>query len=93
MKKEKYYYINSKGEKILVRTSANEYKYALVYKDAVDNKGTIKCSAKLEAVQKEFEWRTKGFPHNCHEKVNGRYLFSSQFENPDRLAIVELIKG
>lgn len=42
MKKIKYYYTNEEGTKILVRTSANEYRYALVYKKATDNKGTIK---------------------------------------------------
>lgn len=88
----KYYYINSNGQKILVRTSANEYKYALVYKDSVDNKGTIKCSAKLEPIQKEFEYRTKGYGYDFNEKINGKYLFSSQFVNPNRLSIVELIK-
>ena len=93
MKKEKYYYINNNGERILVRTSANEYKYALVYKNAIDNKGIIKCSAKLEPIQKEFEYRTKGYGYNFNEKVNGRYLFSSQFENPNNLEIVNLIKG
>lgn len=91
--KTKYYFINGKGEKILARTSANEYKYALVYKDATDNKGTIKCSSKLETIKKEFEYMTKGFGYRFDEKVNGRYLFSSQFEDPDSLAIVELIKG
>ena len=92
MKKEKYYYINSKGEKILARTSANEYKYALVYKNAIDNNGTIKCSTKLETIQKEFAYLTKGYGHKHGEKVNGKYLWSSQFHNPNDLAIVELIK-
>lgn len=91
--KIKYYYINNEGVKILVKTSANEYKYALVYKNAIDNKGTIKCSSKLEAIQKEFEYRTKGFGFNFNEKVNGKYLYSNQFENPNNLQIVELIKG
>lgn len=91
--KNKYYYEKENGEKILVRISANEYKYALVYKDATDNKGVIKCSSKLELIQKEFEYRTKGFGYKFDEKVNGKYLFSSQFENPNSLAIVELIKG
>lgn len=91
--KTKYYYINKEGKKILVKTSANEYKYALVYKDAIDNKGIIKCSSKLEVIKKEFEYRTKGFGFNFNEKVNGKYLYSSQFENPNNLEIVELIKG
>lgn len=91
--KTKYYYVNEKGEKILARTSANEYKYALVYKNANDNEGTIKCSSKLEGVKKEFEWRTKGFGHNSNEKVNGKYLWSDQFNDPNSLTIVELIKG
>ena len=91
--KNKYYYEKENGEKILVKTSTNEYKYALVYKDATDNKRTIKCSSKLELIQKEFDYRTKGFGHKFDEKINGRYLFSSQFENPNNLAIVELIKG
>ena len=91
--KTKYYYISNNGEKVLVRASVNEYKYALVYKDAIDNKGTIKCSSKLEPIQKEFEYRTKGFGYKFNEKVGGKYLYSGQFENPDNLIIVELIKG
>ena len=92
MKKEKYYYTNNKGEKILVRTSTNEYKYALVYKNSNDNNGTIKCSSKLDSIIKEFAYRTKGYGYNFNEKVDGKYLYSSQFENPDDLQIVELIK-
>lgn len=91
--KNKYYYINENGEKILVRESEKEYKYALVYKNAVDNKGIIKCSTKLETIKKEFEYRTKGYGYDFKEKVNGKYLYSSQFEDPNKLAIIELIRG
>lgn len=90
--KNKYYYINEEGEKILVRTSNNEYKYALVIKGYKDNKGTLKCSINKTPIEKEFEYRTKGYGHNMEEKVNGKYLYSSQFMNPNTLQIVELIK-
>ena len=90
--KYKYYYINEMGNKIFVRESKNEYKYALVYKNAIDNKGTIKLSNNLEAINKEYRYRTLGFGHQFNEKVNGRYLYSSQFEDPNKLKIVEIMK-
>lgn len=90
MKKIKYYYTNEEGTKILVRTSANEYSYALVYKKATDNKGTIKCSAKLEAIEKEYRWRTAGY--GVTDEKTKRHLWSDQFNNPEDIAIVKLEK-
>ena len=87
--KTKFYFINSNGERILARESTNDYQYALVDK----NKGVVKCSAKLETIQQEFNYRTKGYGYKFDEKVNGKYLYSGQFENPENLTIVKLIKG
>ena len=88
MKKISYYYINEKSEKVSARKSHNDYKYALIYK----NEYCIKCSSKLELVQQELNYRTKGYGHNMKEKINGRYLYSDQFCNPKDFNIVQLIK-
>lgn len=89
--KIKYYYTNEEGEKILARTSANDYKYALVYKKPTEwCEGTIKCSAKLETIEQEYRWRTRGYGET-NERIK-RHLYSSQFENPKNLAIVKLEK-
>ena len=87
-----YYYINESDQKVIVRISENDYKYALIFKDAINNQKAIRCSSKLEIVQQEFKYRTKGFGHKFNEKVNGKYLYSSQFMDPNKLQIVELLK-
>ena len=84
----KYYFINKLGEKQLARTSKTmEYKFALINED----KEILKCSLKREAIEKEFNYRTKGFGHTIYDEV-GRKLFTTQFYNPNTLRIVELIK-
>ena len=84
----KYYFINNEGEKKLARTSKNEYKFALIYKDTE----IFKCSSKKEIIENAFKYYTKGYGYNFKDKVNGKYLYSSQFYNPSDFKIVELIK-
>lgn len=86
--KIKYYFTNNKEEKILARTSTNEYKYALIFRDNL----VIKCSINKETIEQEFMYMTKGFGHKFDEKVNGKHLYSNQFYNPSDLKIVELEK-
>ena len=86
--KNKYYFINNEGKKVLARTSNNDYKYALIYMD----KSVFKCSSKKETIENAYKYHTKGYGYKFEDKVNGRYLFSNQFYNPKDFKIVELIK-
>lgn len=92
MKKPTYYFINYKGEKTRARNSANEYKYGLVQKWKDGEEHCIKCSIKKEIIEAEFKYMTRGFGHDFKEKVDGKYLWSNQFNNPDDLRIVEVFK-
>ena len=82
------YYVEGTDGKVLVRTSANEYKYALVYKNNIIRG----CSIKKEILEDKIKYCTKGYGHNFNEKINGKYLYSSQFDNPNDYKIVELVK-
>ena len=74
------YYYNGK----LLRTSYNNYKYALikVYED-----GDIyvkKFSNSLQTINTYFNYITKGYG----KELKGSGLWSSQFENPNLLKII-----
>ena len=83
---KKYYYKNEKGEMVLARKSKSDkvYKYALIYKED----GVWSCSSKLETLEQQLNYYTKGFGYTMKEKPK---LWSSQFFDPKDFKIVELI--
>lgn len=91
--KHKYYYNNQ-----LVRSSENEYKYALLFKGENGTYKTCKCSSSYDACLKELNYKTRaetiskqtGLSFDEIWKSRKYNLCSSQFCERENYIIVEL---
>lgn len=95
--KIKYYVENEKGEKVLVRSSANEYKYALVdIKDINEGKkGIYCCSADYNRVLTQYNYFKKVYTSNANYGMSKGDIeeYKKHMENLNNLKIVELVRG
>ncbi len=97
--KIKYYVEGTKGE-VLVRTSANEYKYALVNIDEINEgkKSVYCCSGSYENIMKQYNYWKDALVKNIEWFKNGTNKYANEkdatrYENELKgLKIVELIR-
>ena len=94
--KNKYYVVNEKGERILIRTSANEYKYVLVDIKKINNgeKSCYACSSSYENIMKQYNYWTKYYQdwYDACVKNNDIEIGDWYKLQRDNLKIVELVK-
>lgn len=90
------YYVEGENGKVLVRTSANEYKYALVNIDEINEgkKGIYCCSGSYENITKQYNYWKDVIERNIkwYETNKPEYVETSKKELKG-LKIVELVKG
>ena len=104
--KTKYYVKNEKGDMVLVRTSANDYRYALVDKKDINDgkKGIYCCSCNYDNVLKQYNYYKKIYSSNAESWKKPTLIERYTQEEIDKhikgcqnaydnLEIVELIKG
>jgi len=104
--KIKYYVENEKGDKVLVRTSANDYRYALVGIKNINNgdkRGLYCCSGNYDNILKQYNYYKKLYTENVKylkTTTNSRYtqeerekIIKNEQELCDNLEIVELVRG
>jgi non-homologous end joining protein Ku len=95
--KIKYYVENDKGERILARTSNNEYNFALVDKERINNgiKYIYCCSGTYNNIVKQYDYYKNNYTRNYkyyveHDNMELAELYKKDLGN---LEIVKLIRG
>ena len=89
------YYVEGENGKVLVRTSANEYKYALVNIDEINEgkKGIYCCSGSYENIMKQYNY-WKGVTEYNLKHSEGHPESIENFKRELKgLKVVELVKG
>ena len=90
------YYVEGKNGKVLVRTSANEYKYALVDINEINEgiKGIYCCSGSYDNIMKQYRYFKDVHEHNAKswegKDEERKAICEKALEG---LKIVELVKG
>lgn len=90
------YFVEGTNGKVLVRTSANEYKYALVNIDEINEgkKAIYCCSGSYENITKQYNYWKDVIEHNIkYAEEHGSERLELYRNDLKGLKIVELVKG